>query len=315
MNASDTLNKITRQRRRQREFVRWLIGKNEMLGQLVRGCASFLHMREWIKHGESRLINANFCKKHLLCPTCAWRRSVKLVSRYTTKAETVAREHPELIPCMITFGPRNGEDLLERLLLLKRILSDMGAAARKAKSKTGCIHGHALIEWNKIEGMLRSIEVTNKGKGWHVHVHVFALLSAYIDREALSAELMRFSGGECKIVDVRACKNGIIAGMCEVIKYALKPGELTNEQTLHVFESFKGTRMIDCAGLLRGVLEGDIDQDDLPDLDGPTRDFIAYWLWSSEKFELRDLPPESVLSRQDEAKFSCQIAFGRNVDG
>lgn len=312
MNASDTLNKITGQRRRQREFVRWLIGKDHLLGQLVRGCASFLHLREWLKHGESRLINANFCKKHLLCPTCAWRRSVKLVSRYTTKAEILAKEHPELIPCMITFGPRNGEDLLERLHLLKEIIKKMGEAARKAASNP---EKNLPIEWNKILGSLRSIEVTNKGRGWHVHVHVFALLSRYVDREALSVELMRFSGGECKIVDVRACKNGIIAGMCEVIKYALKPGELTNEQTLHVYEQFKGTRMIDPTGLLRGVLEGDIDQDDLPDLDGPTRDMIAYWLWSSEKFHLRELPPEAVLSRQDEAKFSCQIAFAQKTEG
>jgi hypothetical protein len=208
---------------------------------------------------------------------------------------------------MITFGPKNGDDLLERLNLLKEIIKSMGAAARKAASKTGCKHGNAVIEWNKIEGSLRSIEVTNKGRGWHVHTHVFALLSAYIDREALSDDLMRFSGGECKIVDVRACKNGIIAGMCEVIKYALKPGELTNDQTLQVFEEFKGTRMIDPTGLLRGVLEGDIDQDDLPDLDGPTRDMIANWLWSSERFHLRELPPEAVLSREDEAKYSCQI--------
>jgi len=308
MNASDTLNKITGQRRRQREFVRWLLVKDEPLGQLVRGCASFLHLREWLKHGESRLINANFCKKHLLCPTCAWRRSVKLVSRYTTKAETIAKERPELIPCMITFGPKNGEDLRERLLLLKEIIKNMGAAARKAKSAS-C--KHAPIEWNKIEGMIRSIEVTNRGNGWHVHTHIFALLSAYVDREALSEELMRFSGGECKIVDVRACKNGIIAGMCEVIKYALKPGELTNQQTLQVFEDFKGTRMIDCAGLLRGVLEGDIDQDDLPDLDGPTRDYVAYWLWSQEKFHLRELPPEAVLSREEEARLSCQIMMNQ----
>ena len=306
MNASDTLNKITGQRRRQREFVRWLIGKNEPLGQMVRGCASFLHLREWLKHGESRLINANFCKKHLLCPTCAWRRSVKLVARYTVKAETIASQQPDLIPCMITFGPKNGENLLERLQLLKTIFKKMGEAARKAKFKSAGMHGNSVIEWNKIEGSLRSIEVTNKGRGWHVHAHTFALLSAYVDREALSGELMRFSGGECKIVDVRACKNGIIAGMCEVIKYALKPGELTNEQTLQVFEDFKGTRMIECGGLLRGVLEGDIDQDDLPELDGPTRDLIACWLWSSEKFHLRELPPESVLSREDEAKYSCQ---------
>ena len=308
MNASDILNRITEHRRRQRDFVRWLLTKNDLLGQKVRGCGSFLHLREWLQHDQSRLINANFCKKHLLCPTCAWRRATKLVARYTKKAEILAKAHPELIPCMITFGPRNGEDLAVQLELLKDILKRMGATARKAASKTGVMGGHSLIEWNKIAGSLTALEVTNKGKGWHVHCHTFALLSAYIDREALSGELGRFSGGSCTIVDVRACKNGIIAGMCEVVKYALKPGELTHEQTLFVFEQFKGTRMINARGLLRGDQEGDIDEDDLPDLDGPTRDMIACWLWSSEKFHLRELPPEDVLSREEEARLSCQIA-------
>lgn len=214
---------------------------------------------------------------------------------------------------MITFGPRNGDDLAVQIELLKDILKRMKAAARKAKSKTGVHQGNALIEWNKVAGCLTALEVTNKGKGWHVHCHTFALLSAYIDREALSEELGRFSGGSCSIVDVRACKNGIIAGMCEVVKYALKPGELTNEQTLHVFEQFKGTRMINPAGLLRGVLEGDIDEDDLPDLDGPTRDMIACWLWSSEKFHLRELPPEEILTHEEERRLSIQIAENQPI--
>ena len=308
MNASDNLNDFRKHRLCQRDFVRWLIGKNEHLGQIVRGCVSFVHMREWTNHDVSKIVNANFCKKHLLCPTCARRRAMKLIARYTPKAECLAKDNPGMVPAMITFGPRNGPDVLQQLLLLKDIFKKMIAAARKASSNPA---KNLPIEWNKVLGFLRSIEVTNKGNGWHVHAHVFVLLSAYVDREALSEELVRFSGGECSIVDVRACKNGIIAGMCEVIKYSLKPGELTNEQTLHVYEQFKGARLIGSGGLLRGPMEGDIDQDDLPDLDGPTRDLIAYWLFGQNRYHIQELPPEAVLSRQEEARLSCQIMMNQ----
>jgi hypothetical protein len=303
MNASDILNRITKFRRSQTDFVRFLIGRDELLGQKVRGCGSFLHMREWVKHEVSHLINANFCKKHLLCPACAWRRSLKLVARYTQKAEAIQKERPELIPMMITLGVVNGPDLAERVGHLKACWKAMGAAARKAASKTGCKHGNALIEMNKLAGSIRAIEITNKGKGWHAHMHIFALATDYIDREKLSAEWERFTG-DSFIVDVRKCKNGIIAGMCEVLKYALKPGELSNEQVLHVHETLGGSRLLDPAGILRGVLEGDIDQDDLPELDGPTRDLIACWLWGEQKFHLRELSPVATFTQDDEKIFA-----------
>lgn len=207
---------------------------------------------------------------------------------------------------MITIGVKSGPDLDERVGHLKASLKNMGAAARKAASKTGCKHGNSTIEWNKLAGSIRSIEVANKGNGWNVHSHTFGLLTDFIDREKLSKEWERFTG-DSFIVDVRKCQNGIIAGMCEVLKYALKPGQLTNEQVLHAYRVLNGSRLLDPAGLLRGVLEGDIDQDDLPGLDGPTRDLIATWIWSDQKFHLRELPPESIMSREEEAKFSCQI--------
>ena len=183
----------------------FLLSQDDLLGQKVLHCGTWLHLREWMKHDVSKLINANFCKKHLLCPACAWRRSIKAVAKYTEKVERVAKENPQLIPVMITFGVVNGPDLPERVQHLKTSIKAMTSAARKAKSKTGCMHGHAQIEWNKLAGSIRAMEVTNTGRQWHPHVHVFALVTDYIDRERLSAEWQRFTG-DSFIVDVRKCK-------------------------------------------------------------------------------------------------------------
>ena len=309
MNASDVINKITRRKRGQVPFVRYVSGKDELLAQKLRWCGSLLQFREWLNHGESRLINANFCKKHLLCPWCAHRRGLKSLGKYLVKAESIMQEMPELHPLMVTLTNRNGQDLVERVGHYKESMKNMNAAARKAKSNPA---KNLPLEWNKLAGALTAVEVTNKnqGKGWHVHSHTFALATEWIDREKLSQELERFTG-DSFIVDVRLCKNGIIRGLCEVLKYALKPGSLTNEQTWQAHLALAGKRLLNPAGLFRGVLVGDIDQDELPDLDGPTRDFLALWMFGEQKYTLRDLQPEEFMTRQQEAEFACQIAFGQ----
>ena len=304
MNASDTLNKITKHRRSQEDFARFLIEKDNLLGWKVKDCGSWLHIREWLNHGTSALINANFCKKHILCPVCSMRRAIKLVARYTPKAEDVAKLYPILIPVMITVTVKSGPDLIERTEHLCESWKRMTAAARKAKAgKTGH-QSNAPVEWNKVIGSLRAFEVKNGDHGWHPHAHVFALISDYIDREALSAEWLRFTGDSC-IVDVRKVKGGMISGMCEVIKYTLKHGDLTNEDRLTAHRALSGKRLVDPQGLLRGVLEGDIDHDDLPDWDGPTRDLICSWMIGAKRYHIQEVKDEFAMTKKEIAVLSC----------
>ena len=135
-----------------------------------------------------------------------------------------------------------------------------------------------MIEWNKVHGSIRAIEVTwnKKAKEWHPHIHVFALVSEYISQMHLSAEWERFTG-DSMIVDVRKCKNGIVPGLIEVLKYVSKPSELTPELLFKLYETAKGSRFVDRQGCLRGVPEPCIDSDDDDGLHGPFRDFIALW--------------------------------------
>jgi hypothetical protein len=174
---------------------------------------------------------------------------------------------------MVTLTLLNGPDFTERLLHLKESWKRMIAAARKGNAGK---ERHGLIEWNKVAGSVRSFEVTNKGKGWHVHLHAFVLLKDYIDGRALSIEWKRFTGDSI-IVDVRQCHGGIVPGLTEVLKYCSKLTELSNEQILHVWRCAKGSRFTDAQGILRGVPEPEIDQDDTTGLTGPTRDFYAIW--------------------------------------
>lgn len=295
MNASDVLNRITQHKTSQEPLVDHLASVEPSLGLKVSDCASWLRIREWINGGETRLVNANFCKKFLLCQCCAARRAGKLVSAYAAKAEYLTECHPHLVPAVITLTIKNGSDLQERLEHLRTAWSAMLAQARKGKSLSS---RNQAIEWNKVAGAVRAIEITRNRKTleWHPHIHCFALLNRYIDHESLSNEWERFTG-DSRIVDVRKCKNGIVPGMIETLKYVTKMSDLMPEESLQVHHAAAGSRFTDPFGCLRGIPEPDISTDDCAGLVGPYRDYIASWLWSRRSYRIRPADDSITITR------------------
>ena len=207
---------------------------------------------------------------------------------YEPKVAALQKETPELIPAMVTLTLQSGEHLGERIGHFKDSWSAMIAAKRKADSGG---ERHANIQWNRVAGSLRSIEATwNAEKGWHVHGHIFALLSAYVDKFQLSEEWHRFTG-DSMITDVRKCHGESRAALHEVIKYACKFSDLTNEKLWEFHQGVNGGRMFDPAGCLRGVKTGDMDQDSQEGMTGPYRDWVATWLWMERKYTLQEFRP------------------------
>jgi hypothetical protein len=291
---SELLNRITRAKVSQEKLVRYAIAQDTVVGNKLRTCGSWLHLREWLEHGgETRLLNANFCKQHVLCSACAVRRAARLVRNYAEKVEQVQKEKPDLIPAMVTLTVRNGEDLAERLAHFKKSWSRMISARRRNVSGG---HRHRQIEWCKVVGSVRSLEVTRAKNGlWHPHAHVFVFLSDYIDQNALAAQWERFTG-DSFVVGVTKCHGGIVAGLIEVLKYATKQSTMDNEAIWETFRVLRGSRLVDPQGILRGVPEPDLDSDDIePELTGATRDYIAAWSEHMRKFTLQDFDPEPPL--------------------
>ena len=283
----DLLNKITSIRRQQAETVRYILEKDELLGQKMAWCGTWLHLREWIDHGgETRLINANFCKKHLICRTCAARRSVRLVEAYAGKVATVMQAEPGLVPAMVTLTLKNGPNLSERLEHGKKAWRAMQTAKRKGASESG---RHLAVQWNRVAGCIKAVEIKPGVGGWHPHLHCFTLLSEYIDQRKLSEEWQRFTG-DSMIVDVRKCYGEPLAALFEVVKYVTKFGEdMSNEMLWDVYQTCQGSRFIDPQGCLRGVPEPDIDADNTNGLSGPTIDYIARWLAWEQKFAVEKI--------------------------
>lgn len=296
MEASELLKRITKAKRSQTGLVNYVREVDPAIGEKVRFCGSWLHFREWFEHGEggeSKLLNANFCKKHLLCQCCAVRRAGKMVENYESKLSPIIEKRKDLIPAMVTLTLKNGHDLGERLQHFKDSWKSMGAAVRKAKSNP---IKNAPLQWNRVDGGVSAIEVVydnKKGTGWHVHMHVFCLLSSYIDKRRLSDEWQRFTG-DSMITDVRKCKGGIIAGLVEVLKYSTKFSSMTSEQTYEVYRTCNSSRLINPFGLLRGASAGDIDGDDITGMTGPFRDFFARWFEHRKTFSVRYEKPRDL---------------------
>lgn len=235
------------------------------------GCANFLVFHNYYTIEELRLSKVITCKKHLLCPFCAARRASKQVEKNGDRIKKVLEENKNLIPVMITLTVKNGEDLEERFTHLRDSFKKLQEKRRDAN------RGKTETEFSKVTGSMFSYEVTNKGNGWHPHIHMIALLDDYIDQGKLSKEWEAITK-DSKIVDIRkiTSKSGdnldISDALIEVFKYALKFSDLDLEHTWEAYRTLKGKRLLGSFGTLYGTIsepENLLDDllDDLPYLE------------------------------------------------
>lgn len=101
-------------------------------------------------------------------------------------------------------------------------------------------------------GGFYSLEVTQEGRGWHLHLH--ALINArYIDKYDLSSNWERVTNGMGRIVDVRDARGSDYLREC--LKYNVKGVQLaawTGEQIATFIDAFTGVRTFGVFGALYG---------------------------------------------------------------
>jgi hypothetical protein len=215
-------------------------------GNKLKSCANYLLFHHYYQVDEVRLHAAQFCKKHLLCPLCAIRRGAKMLKAYLVKYGQVINENPSLQPYLVTLTVKNGEDLQETLLHLRSRMKFLAETRRNALK--GLVVPN---EFSKSYGGFHSIEVTNKGNGWHPHVHMIWLCKDAPDQAHLSHEWHVITG-DSYIVDVRPLTDPL-EGFIEVCKYAMKFSDLSLEDNFKAYKIMSGMRLIDSHGCMRGV--------------------------------------------------------------
>lgn len=232
----------------------------------LKNCATYLKFRNYFTIDKVCLTEICTCKVYLLCPFCAARRASKLIEAYLPKHNQVMAENPGLRPYLITLTVQNGEDVAERfehLVKAHKTLQERRRNALRGKGNKSF--------WARLRGAVGAYEVTNKGNGFHPHIHLVALadgeLPTYLDKEAtrrqgravwrcpeLEREWHEITG-DSFVVDVRPFAEGqpVADSFAEVFKYALKFSGMSLENNWGAFLVLHKMRMVFSYGLYRGV--------------------------------------------------------------
>jgi len=226
-------------------------------------CGDYLVFRHYYEKDFFRLLRANFCRRHLICPLCAIRRGAKLLFKLVQKHEFLAKEYPDLEPHLLTLTIKNGHSLDERFHHLTRSTSKLVNARRNQLTR-----GKVISEFTKFAGGAGSYEVTfNPDTGWHPHVHFIVYLpkGGKIDIPKFINEWKKVTG-DSFIVDLRKMDNSLSA-MLEVTKYALKFSSLPYTNLLEAFQVLKGKNLYRSFGCLYGLTLDEDLEDDISDME------------------------------------------------
>lgn len=221
-------------------------------------CGSYLVFRHYLTRNEARLIAAQTCKQHIICPFCAIRRGAKMLARYSERVELVLHQNPHLVPWMVTFTIKNGPNLAERYAHLHNSIKRLNKYRHLDRGHEVC----------KAQGSVWSYEFKrgHNSAQWHPHMHGVWLCSSELDIRKLSAEWHQITG-DSFIVEAHKLYGDRMDAFCEVFKYAVKFGGLPLADNWHAFETLKGKRLVRSAGELWGVEVPDELLDD--ELDDP----------------------------------------------
>lgn len=205
------------------------------------GCASWLLFKHYYTLDKYKLDKFISCKKHMLCSFCSALRGSKQAKAYHDKAKAIMKEKPHLKLVFLTLTLKNGDDFLERFNHLEQSFQTLKDRRRDFLKK-----GRGKNEFCKIDGCVYSYEITNKGNGWHPHLHIVALVDDWIDREKLSKEWEAITG-DSKIIDVRRIKpdskGDYMEAFMECFKYCMKFSEMSKEHIWEVHEKLSPEKL------------------------------------------------------------------------
>jgi hypothetical protein len=106
--------------------------------------------------------------------------------------------------------------------------------------------------FSTVQGGFYSLEVTNEGRGWHVHFHLL-LDVPWLDISGVSKVWAKLVGQDFAICKIKDCRES--SYLQEVTKYAVKGSEMaawTASDIVTFIQSFQGVRLFGVFGSLYG---------------------------------------------------------------
>lgn len=230
------------------------------VGNAVHSCGTYLVFWHYYTVGQYRLIRSNFCKKHLFCGLCAILRAAKQLQAYLEKVNGVLESNPGMVLILVTLTVKNGPDLMERFRHLRGNYQRMvqrrrNALKGNARTKTDTVFKH-------LHGAVATYEFTNKGNGWHPHIHMICAVDKGLDVNQFELDLKREwqaltkDSHQCDARPIVQDDEGdMIGAFCEVFKYSLKMNDMTIPNQVFAGFTLRQTRLIAAFGVFFGVPE------------------------------------------------------------
>lgn len=289
----------------------------------VGSCGSFLQFGLY-DDNSVHLHSANFCKD-VLCPVCAWRKSLKLYSEVYKCVSELKKTH-QFIFVTLTLKNCKSDDLKATISLLGKAYTKL---MRKKRMKF-------------VQGAFKALEITYNGKTgeFHPHLHLIWAVSQdyfqssdYLKTEELVSLWQSSLGCDyaplCFIEKIkpnqRKGKDELSAAVAEVAKYPVKASDFlsyddkTNDFVVHTLSSaLTSKRMFEfygCFAYMRKLLKLEENEDDLIHIEQDSRNnsFLIALLsfsWNSESKEyiMTDVQPVTDC-RSDERYNSADFNF------
>ena len=234
------------------------------LSKQLYDCASWLEFHHYLESKQTRLVKANTCKKHLLCPVCAIRRGAKTVRTYHEKAVHLAGNFDFYL---VGLTVKNRPNLFEAFQHLKGSFKRLRNRGKKGYGT-----------FSRVAGAVWSFEVTKAADGgWHPHIHCIVAVPKgedpirYGEGSQLALDWQAITGDSFIVhaARIKGTSEDIAAGLCEVLKYAMKFGDLDLADNLEAYETLKGKRLIQSSGCFFGLELPESDELLDDPLDGP----------------------------------------------
>ena len=264
----------------------------------LRACGTWLKFHYYEEPDQYRLVNALFCKQHLLCNFCAIRRAAVKLRAYLDRFVYLLQQRPCLVPHLITFTVKNGPDLLERFKHLRACFKRL---QKHRRDFLKCNRGYT--EFSKVTGGVGHYEITyNTETGeFHPHLHLVGLVNGYLHQLRMVDEWQAIAK-DSFILDVRPFYDygpgfsdeqnhkSAMNAFREVFKYTLKFSELPVSLNYEIAMQLKGVRLLVSFGDFWGVkVPSELTDDPLTD------SYVRYlYEWITDQYLLQEVAPVGV---------------------
>ena len=143
------------------------------------------------------------------------------------------------------------QSVLHVVLTQRNFYKDLAVEIGKARKNFAKLLRREIF--SKVRGGCCSIEITNEGRGWHLHFHIL-VDARFVDAQKLSLNWGELVGQDYAIVKVKDVTEG--SYVQEVCKYVVSAQELSKwrpEKILTFIEALAGRQMFTTFGNFRGM--------------------------------------------------------------